>query len=283
MPDQLAQWTDPPEYLDALELWLAPIRQTVFYHGLLHEYTDIARFRGFIESVEGFTAIEGKRILDSGCGSAGLMISLRQAGAGDLVGIELDSEIARLAALRTNREPGMRIIRDDAALLSLEPESFDIIMSIHVIEHVDDHEGYVQTQARLLRPGGVMLLACPNRFWPMEAHSQLPFIHYLPRRTAKALGRAMERTRFLPQVLRDRGRTATLYEHDLTFFNLRPLLRKNGFEILVMNHPAYLIGDLAIGWLHPLAVAVDLLPAALAWPLAAVAPKNINAICRKSV
>jgi len=244
-------WVDSPDYLEELAQFLAPTQNTVFSEGLWWAYTDVTRFQGFLDLLRRHTAVEGKRILDSGCGAAGMLIALQRCGAGELVGVELEPRIYRLAILRTHRMPGIRIVKDDALLLNLEPESFDVVTSLHVIEHVADYRSYIRAQARLLKPGGVMLIACPNRLWPFEAHSKLPLIHYLPRRVAKAMGRSVERAKFLPRSLRDRGRTATLYETDFTYFSLRRLLRSSGFQILEMNDRRVPMSDLLTlnsGW-----------------------------------
>jgi len=60
--------------------------------------------------------------------------------------------------------------------------SFDVAISNHVIEHVGDQQRHLAEIARVLRPGGVCLLATPNRFWPIEPHFGLPALAWLPAR-----------------------------------------------------------------------------------------------------
>jgi SAM-dependent methyltransferase len=225
-------WNDTPEYLAAVEQFIEPLRGGPFWDGMRWACTDVDRFLGFTALLTPYTILAGKRILDSGCGAAGLSLTLHQAGAAEVVGIELDEAFARLAVLRTRHLPNIDIVRNDAALLQFQPASFDLIISLHVIEHVLDVDSYLRTQAILLKPSGLMLLACPNRLWPFEAHSRLPFIHSLPRPLAKRLGRWMEKQAWVPRPLRDRGRTATLYETDFTSRSLARRLRQHGFEIL---------------------------------------------------
>jgi len=274
-------WVDSPEYLEELEKFLAPLRNTVFWDSCWQSYTDVARFHATIDLLKLYSMIEGKRILDSGCGNAGLLITLQQAGAAELVGIEVDPNVYRLATLRTSRLPQIRIIRDDASLMTLEAESFDIVISFQVIEHVTDCRAYLRAQARPLKPGGVLLITCPNRLWPYEAHSRLPLIHYLPRPLSKAIGKWAERATFLPRSLRDQGRTSTLYETDFTYFRLKRLLTYHGFEILEMNHPRYLMDELSVHGLGALARAMQHLPLRLQWYAAILFSKDLIAVCRK--
>ena len=275
------EWSDSPDYLEELEKFLAPMRHTVFWDSCWQTYTDVARFHPTADLLRLYTTIEGKRILDSGCGNAALLITLQQAGAAELVGIEVDPDVYRLATLRTSRLPQIRILQDDAALLTQEPESFDIIISFQVIEHVADYQGYLHTQGRLLKSGGVLLITCPNRLWPYEAHSRLPLIQYLPRPLSKAIGRCAERATFLPRGLRDRGRTSTLYETDFTYFRLKRLLLRNGFEMLEMNHPRYLMAELFAHDLPGVARALQDLPLRWQWRAAVFFSKDLTAVCRK--
>ena len=274
-------WSDPSDYLEELEKFLAPLRNTLFWDSCWQSYTDVARFHPTADLLRLHTTIEGKRILDSGCGNAGLLITLQQAGAAELVGIEVDPNVYRLATLRTSRLPQIRILPDDATLLRLEPETFDIAISFQVIEHVTDSQSYLHTQAQLLKPGGVLLIACPNRLWPFEAHSKLPLIHYLPRPVSKAIGRWVGHATFLPDSLCDRGRTSTLYETDFTYFQLKRLLLRNGFEILEINHPRYLMGELFAHDLPGVARALQDLPLRWQWRAAVFFSKDLTAVCRK--
>jgi len=276
------EWSDPPEYLEDLEKFLAPLRNTAFWDSCWQVHTDVAHFQPILDLLRLYTTIEGKRILDSGCGSAGLLIALQHAGAAELVGLELDPNVHRLATIRTRGLQQLRIVQDDATLLTLEPESFDIVISIHVVEHVADYQRYLRTQARLLKPGGVLLIACPNRFFFFEAHSKLPLIHYLPRLVSRAIGKWAEHTSFLPRSLRDRGRTSTLYETDFTYFRLKRLLLHHGFELLEMNHPPNLLAELSAHGHHGLVRAIQKL--SLRWQryAAILFAKELKAVCRKT-
>jgi len=61
-------------------------------------------------------------------------------------------------------------------------ESFDVVVSNHVIEHVVDQQLHMDEIYRVLRPGGLCYLATPNKLWLTDPHYRLPFLPWLPRR-----------------------------------------------------------------------------------------------------
>lgn len=70
------------------------------------------------------------------------------------------------------------------------PDYFDTIISNDVIEHVDDDRRAAREMVRILKPGGRIVLMCPNRWYPFETHGHYwrgeyhfgntPLINYLP-------------------------------------------------------------------------------------------------------
>lgn len=276
-------WVDSPEYLEELDKFLSPLRNTVFWQSCWHGYVDITRFQSAINLVKPYISIEGKRVLDSGCGTGGLLLAFKRAGVAEGVGVELDANISRLATLRTRLIPDIKILNNDIALQALEPASFDTIISYHVIEHVADYEQYLQSLIRLLKIEGILLIACPNRLWPYEAHSGLPLLNYSPRPVAQFLGNWFAQSRFLPASLRDKGRTSLLYETDFTYFRLKKLLVRNGLEILEANHPRHgcLAFDLGLLHLKSVVEVVQRLPLKLQWYASILGCKDLHAVCRK--
>lgn len=64
--------------------------------------------------------------------------------------------------------------------LPFKSESIDIVLSNHVIEHVDNNVLHLNEINRVLKQTGTVYLATPNRLWPWEVHYRLLFLHYLP-------------------------------------------------------------------------------------------------------
>lgn len=96
------------------------------------------------------------------------------------------------AALETEF-PGLSFVRTDGVRLPFEDDEFDIAYSSAVLEHVggqDAQRGYIRELVRVSRQ---FFLAVPNRWFPLELHTFLPVLHWLPkpvhRRILAALGR----------------------------------------------------------------------------------------------
>jgi len=66
--------------------------------------------------------------------------------------------------------------------LPFKEDFFDIVISNHVIEHVNNNKLHLNEIHRVLKLDGVVYLATPNRLWPWEVHYRLPLIHYLPKK-----------------------------------------------------------------------------------------------------
>ncbi|HET7086102.1 MAG TPA: methyltransferase domain-containing protein [Rhizomicrobium sp.] len=96
------------------------------------------------------------RICDFGCGRGWL--SAEFARFGDVTGVDLSSEGVRLAA---ERWPHIRFVAAD--LTRWRPgETFDLVVSSEVIEHVEDQAAFVATLGQVVRPGGYVILTTPT-------------------------------------------------------------------------------------------------------------------------
>lgn len=70
-------------------------------------------------------------------------------------------------------EPGKAFPFDD--------KQFDILFCSAVLEHVGDDEAQMQFVYECIRVARKIYLTTPNKYFPIEFHTYLPFIHYLPR------------------------------------------------------------------------------------------------------
>ena len=94
---------------------------------------------------------------------------------------------ARLTALGLHdgarfgeRYPGIAYVQGDACALPFPDDAFDVVHSNAVIEHVggrDRQEAFVR---EALRVGRRVFLTTPNRWFPIEVHTRLPLVHWLP-------------------------------------------------------------------------------------------------------
>ncbi len=97
------------------------------------------------------------RLLDYGC-SWGYFLVQANARGFDVVGFEISASRAEFAT----RQLGLRVLTDSSQLHRLPPMSFDVIYASHVLEHLDSPRPSFETFARLLRPGGILLVFVPN-------------------------------------------------------------------------------------------------------------------------
>ena len=80
------------------------------------------------------------------------------------------------------RYPQIRYVQGDACALPFADGDFDIVFSNAVIEHVGGRERQRRLVSEALRVGRRVFLTTPNRLFPLEVHTRLPFVHWLPDR-----------------------------------------------------------------------------------------------------
>lgn len=82
------------------------------------------------------------------------------------------------------RHPEVRYVQGDACALPFPDDAFDIVFSNAVIEHVGGRERQQAFVGEALRVGRHVFLTTPNRWFPLEVHTRLPLVHWLPRGAA---------------------------------------------------------------------------------------------------
>ena len=128
--------------------------------------------------------LEGKRILDAGCGVGAFVRRLREFTP-DVQGFDIERE----SVLRGIEEvPGLSVAV--AEHLPYRDGAFDVILMHEVLEHVDDDLASLREMRRVLAPGGRLVVFCPNRLYPFETHGifigkkyffgNWPLVNYLP-------------------------------------------------------------------------------------------------------
>lgn len=88
------------------------------------------------------------------------------------------------------RYPRIPYVQGDACALPFDDDAFDIVFSNAVIEHVGGRERQELFVREALRVGRRVFLTTPNRWFPIEVHTRLPLVHWLP---SAAAGRVYER------------------------------------------------------------------------------------------
>ena len=76
--------------------------------------------------------------------------------------------------------PEVRYVQGDALALPFPDGAFDVVFSNAVIEHVGGEEEQRRFVAEALRVGRRAFITTPNRWFPVEVHTRLPLVHWLP-------------------------------------------------------------------------------------------------------
>ena len=125
----------------------------------LHEINPLRL--GYIEQHAG---LEGKRVVDIGCGGGILSESMAAKGA-DVLGIDMGEtplSVAKLHKLESGIELEYRQCTAEA-LAEEMPASFDIVTCMEMLEHVPDPSSVINACAKLVKPGGKVFFSTINR------------------------------------------------------------------------------------------------------------------------
>ncbi|MFZ9754452.1 MAG: class I SAM-dependent methyltransferase, partial [Bacteroidia bacterium] len=136
----------------------------------------------------------GSRILEIGCGEAGVLQAFTDLGH-TCVGIELEEsrlEFARAFMAKELAEGQVSFLNKDIYDVNVQDdlgEGFDLILLKDVIEHIPDQARFMPQLHRFLKPGGRVFFAFPPWMMPYGGHQQvlpgkiaskLPYYHLLP-------------------------------------------------------------------------------------------------------
>lgn len=118
-----------------------------------------------LDWIDGLVPLAGKAVLDVGCGGGILADSMARKGA-QVTGIDLATKalrVAQLHALEANT-PNVTYREISAEALALEqPERFDVVTCMEMLEHVPDPGSVVKACAQLVKPGGWVFFSTINR------------------------------------------------------------------------------------------------------------------------
>ncbi len=167
----------------AIKDYLKPYEGDFNYQSMFQAHLDSSRFYPWISQVAEFHVVEGSKVLSSGCGSGGDLFAFMSFGASTAIGIDIRFELAKMAMSRFEDTPfknKVSVSIYNGNVLPFERETFDIIFSSHVIEHTQNPALYLEELFRVVNPGGIIFLDLPNRYFAVEQHTLIKYIHYLP-------------------------------------------------------------------------------------------------------
>ena len=127
------------------------------------------------------TSLEGKVCLDLGCGSGGGTISLAQQGVRKVIGLDLQESLLRQGNEYLNSKYNsylqqLDFVRGDGSSLPFRYDSFDVVISNDVLEHMEAPALVMKEIFRVLKEDGVAELSFSTYFGPRASHLG-DFIH----------------------------------------------------------------------------------------------------------
>lgn len=143
--------------------WLFRVRRNLIY-SLFEEYN--------IKS--------GMRVLDYGCGS-GFIVGQLQTRGYDAWGTDISRE-----AIEYGTSQGIKNLHStDGIEVDFPDGSFDLILAMDVVEHIDDDKLVVEELKRLLRPGGRLIITVPAYQWMWGVQDEVS--HHFRRYSMKSI------------------------------------------------------------------------------------------------
>jgi len=173
------------------------------------------------------------RVFVDGCG-VGAYLSHLAPSAAFAVGLDVELERVQQAAALN-----LTVLCGVGEHLPLMENSFDLVLNHEVLEHVEDDRQTIREIIRVLKPGGRLVLFCPNRGYPFETHGvywkgkyhfgNIPLVNYLPRRW---------RDQLAPHVnVYTRGDLRRLFE-GLPVRFVRQATVFGAYDNIIARHPA---------------------------------------------
>jgi 2-polyprenyl-3-methyl-5-hydroxy-6-metoxy-1,4-benzoquinol methylase len=108
-----------------------------------------------------YPLIEGKKVLDVGCGLA-YGTALMAGKAAQITGLDYDQETVNANKEKYKDIPNLDFIRRTVPPIDVEENSYDVVTSFQFIEHIHNRDKFIENVYKVLKPGGTLLLTTPN-------------------------------------------------------------------------------------------------------------------------
>ncbi len=221
--------------------------------------------------------IEGKDILDLGCGTGRWLAALSRKSPATVCGIDISAEMLERAALKLGLSaPHLRAVRrcgpeidlfqGDCSSAPFPDQSADLILSSFVLSHLPDPRQFVTQISRLLRPGGTALISDLHPRTVRALHWSRSFRHAAG---LVHLGTEDWELDFLRTLFKDAGLEVVAEIEPKFGLPEIQLLRRAGRTSLseaALQHPAIYIlqvcriessRQIGLGWSRPLGLQKD--------------------------
>ncbi|WP_432472203.1 bifunctional 2-polyprenyl-6-hydroxyphenol methylase/3-demethylubiquinol 3-O-methyltransferase UbiG [Amphritea sp. HPY] len=117
-----------------------------------------------VDFIDRIAELAGKTVLDVGCGGGILSEAMAQRGA-EVSGIDMGEAPLKVAKLH-GLESGVNVKYQQITVEQLaaeQPESFDVVTCMEMMEHVPDPASIVEACSKLVKPGGFVFFSTLNR------------------------------------------------------------------------------------------------------------------------
>lgn len=182
-------------------------------------------------------APSGGRILDAGCGREFAMADFLLGLGADVYGLDAEAGDAQ-------RHRDVTMVAGDLAQLPFDDETFDVVCSRSVLEHLSDPTAVFAEFRRVLKPGGRVVFLAPNRYDYVSVGGML-MPHGLRRRLVRRL-EGRDETEAFPVYYRANSKRRLRRLARRTGLVIERLDYHNSYPTLFMHHP--LLCRLGIAW-----------------------------------
>lgn len=172
-------------------------------------YLSPITIKRYNELLDGFEAFRKTgKILDVGAGY-GFFLEVARDRGWEVHGTELTEE-----AVEHCRTKGITMFKGEFHDLDLDPEAYDVIVSIEVIEHINTPIQFVETAKKVLRKDGLFYLTTPNfnsilRYRLKEQYNVIEYPNHLCYYTSKTLSKLFTEHGFEPLNMKTTGLSLT--------------------------------------------------------------------------
>lgn len=176
-----------------------------------------------------------RRILEVGCGSGLIASTLAKTGTSELSVDAVDVVDSRV------EKSGYRFNLVHDTSLPFEDDTFDLVITNHVIEHVGDEQAQLAHLAEVKRVtanDGTIYFAMPNKWRLVEPHYRLPLLSWFPRSASDAYLRLTRRAPYYDCLPHSRRSLIRLFKIAGLSYEDRTVAAMR--QTLALEHPAHL-------------------------------------------
>ncbi|CDM65090.1 class I SAM-dependent methyltransferase [Pyrinomonas methylaliphatogenes] len=159
--------------------------------------------------------VRGKRVLDVACGS-GYGLAVLRRSAREVVGVEVELDVARRARVEVSKDTFVSIIVADGCKMPFVNGCFDVITSFETIEHIHHRARFLEEIRRVLKTDGMFIISTPNAHYtqPVNGKPRNPYhvYEYTPEELALELRNYFKYVDLFGQILSPRFKVSPFWD-----------------------------------------------------------------------